>query len=192
MNDLDPLLDKGPREPGPFPGPALSARQRRLFERLVDLKQPVGTSLGQMYLGALVALDSAVPDALAHSAHSSRELIEKVLRVGEGPDEKSPGTHPARAGVEAQDAWGEYRRAYGVEVVELAGRTVDRDLLGVLVRLDRYREAGVRHERSRKGKIRRAMRELALGDVGLPEAIRERDVRFVYELWSFFDGAAHH
>lgn len=179
-------------EPAPFAGLTLSARQRRLYERLVDLRQPVGTSLGEMYLGALVALDSSAPDALAHAAHSSRELIDKLWRVAESDEDERPGIHPSEVGRQLQNAWGEYRQSRGLEAVELQGQVVDGELLAVLLRLEQFREAGLGLERGRKSKVRRGMRELALGDMELPESIREQDVKHVVQLWGYFDGASHH
>jgi len=179
-------------EPKPFAGLRLSARQRRLYERLVDLRQPVGTSLGEMYLGALVALASSTPDALAHAAHSSRELIEKLWRVPENDNSDESGPHPSGVGKELQDAWGAYRRNRGIRVVELLGQTVDGELLAVLLRLEQFREAGLGLERGRKSKIRRGMRELAFGDMELPASVREQDVKHVQKLWGYFDKASHH
>ena len=71
--------------PGPAARPVLDGLRLTLFEALSS-KRPV---LGQMYLGALAALDRGDPESLAQSAHSMRELLEKLPTYVEGiPQER--------------------------------------------------------------------------------------------------------
>ena len=67
---------------------ALSREQRRLHDALCEQ----GEELGAMYLGGLQVLqDTANPDRVAQSAHSIRELMEKIVEL-------APDTVPANHG----------------------------------------------------------------------------------------------
>jgi len=66
----------------------LSARQRMLFEALVELDGRAA----EMYMGAIVVLSQAQnPDRVALCAHGLRELMEKLPRYLELPVVKSGG-----------------------------------------------------------------------------------------------------
>ena len=63
-------------QPDPNRPLALSREQRRLHDALSER----GEKLGAMYLGGLQVLqDAANPDRVAQSAHSMRELMEKIV-----------------------------------------------------------------------------------------------------------------
>lgn len=67
--------------------PVLSGRQRALFQAL-GKKDP---QLASMYLGALWALRSTLnPDRIAQTAHSLRELLEKLPRILDIPIPAKP------------------------------------------------------------------------------------------------------
>ena len=72
-------------------GPRLSREQEELRDALAH----VGPRLGPIYVGGLRVLeDHSNPDRLAQSAHSMRELMEKMEERFSGPGAMGAGSVP--------------------------------------------------------------------------------------------------
>jgi hypothetical protein len=116
------------------------ARQRTLHERLRSQDAKLGATLGAMYVGAITVLESDSPDRVSQAAHSCRELIEKLVRTRAEPAKPGVG-NPRDRGSELEREWTAYSASVGVGAAGLDGRTVDRGLTTVLIRVEAYCES---------------------------------------------------
>lgn len=144
-----------------------------------------------MYLGALHAFATTTnPDRIAQTAQSARELMEKLPR--------RLGTEQARRGnlkQQAQDlqtVWERYRGQVDTPTSELLGKTIDRPLLPVLLKVEEVVGWLERFAPGRKAEARVALREIDISGVDLPEHLIEENVNEWLRLRGFFDSAAHH
>lgn len=169
--------------------PRLSRRQRALYERLVGYR----SDLGQMYVGALVALASGGPDSIAHAAHSARELIEKLVEL-RAPAPPTRVGHPRDKGRELRNTWTSYRigQGPGFDLEQLQEARIDRRLVTVLRKVDEFAEAQKAYNPGRKAKTERALDELGLSDGGLPAPLRKAEVDEWHRLRQLFEAASHH
>ncbi|HXN39853.1 MAG TPA: hypothetical protein VN892_17605 [Solirubrobacteraceae bacterium] len=170
---------------------SLTARQRTLHERLCSQDAKLGATLGAMYVGAITVLESDSPDRVSQAAHSCRELIEKLVRTRAEPAKPGVG-NPRDRSSELEREWTAYSASVGVGAAGLDGRTVDRGLTTVLIRVEAYCESARSHKPGRQDQAARALAQLGLTDAALPEEVRDEDIKQLIGLWKFFEKAAHH
>lgn len=170
---------------------SLSARQRRLHERLVDFARVSEVDLGSIYVGVIETAGSTNPDRCALAAHGCRELIEKLIRVGQDEPEEHLG-NPRDRGNELADAWERYVSLNHVSTAALLNERVDGRLVRVLLRVERYVESARAHKPSRARQVARAVGPLGIVDLELPETLRKTDEQAVRRLWEIFIHASHH
>lgn len=173
---------------GPDLGPTLSRRQEVIFARL----SLMSSDLSQMYAGAYLCIQSTNPDRWAQSAHSARELIEKLLDFPEFPDPTKRLGHPRDKARELRDEWQRFKSNDGRGPNDLRGTEVSGELFEVLKRVEGYAEASDAFDLTARRKVERALGPLGLVDNDLPPGLKKADVEELNELWSFFKHAAHH
>ncbi len=189
----DQDFDDAPSHPNP--GLRLSNEQEKLHRELCRL----GNHLGAMYLGGLRALaDAANPDRLAQSAHSMRELMEKITElretpVGEGRVREAPAV-PLKAKVnEVEDLFlgGKDRTDCYSDERGWRGE-IDGHLRKLLERMNAFFEwFGELHPR-RKRLVRRTLRRLDGSGRDLPGSFLEKHRRQWEGIRDFFLSVCHH
>lgn len=170
---------------------SLTARQRTLHERLCNQDANRGAALGAMYVGTITVLESDSPDRVSQAAHSCRELIQQLVRTRAEPTTPGVGNPRDRAS-ELEREWTSYSASIGVGAAALDGRTVDRGLTAVLIRLEAYCVSARSHKPARQDQAARALAQLDLTDAALPDEVRDEDIEQLVRLWKFFEKASHH
>lgn len=169
--------------PDPNPSVALSREQQRLHGALFERDE----QLGAMYLGGLQVLhDPANPDRLAQSAHSMRELMEKMV-----DPKRRPGL-TAKVH-EVEDVFRDKKARTNCHS-ESGGwdGTVDSPLRKILNKLEDFLDWFRSLYPRRKDRFRRALSRWEGSDLGLPEPSFEVKWETWSEMNDYFQGVSHH
>lgn len=178
-------------QPDPKPSVALSREQQRLHDALSER----GERLGAMYLGGLQVLqDAANPDRVAQSAHSMRELMEKIVELEPRAAEEiqSAGSMKSRAFNLKMDFEKAKRNSKGYSA-ELGGwEGFDGHLSRFLNKVADFFDWVDSDRPSRKVQFQRTMVRLEASGRALPKPLRDRRYRAWTQLFDFFQGTSHH
>ena len=169
--------------PDPNPSVSLSREQQRLHGALCEF----GEALGAMYVGGLQVLhDTANPDRMAQSAHSMRELMEKMV----DPKRRTGLTAKVNevAGVfrDQKPKTNSHSESGGWD------GTIDSPLRKILKKLEDFLERYATFYPRKKERFRRALSRWEGSDIDLPEASLERYWKAWNGLNDYFQGVAHH
>jgi hypothetical protein len=176
-------MNAGVAQPAPLTG-----RQQQVYERLVE-RDGKG-ALAAMYLGALVVLDAtANPDRVAHAAHSLRELMEKLPRIGRGDVDRGRMGDKAK---DLEDVWVGFKRGTGGDPGRLAGQTIDAAHIRVFQEVESFVVWTQRNTINRKTQARLALEDLSVSGFAVPDELRESSVRAWKDLRDYFEDTAHH
>ncbi len=145
-----------------------------------------------MYLGVLMALNHADnPDHLAQSAHSVRELMEKVpafLDVQMRAHQESLGSK-AR---ELEDRWQTtIERSTCYDDGNWSGE-IDQPLLNMLEALQRFFDWFGEHRPRRRIEVATILQRLNGSDHTLPAALEDLEIDRWMRIRDFFQAVAHH
>ena len=170
-------------QPDPKPAVALSREQQRLHDALSER----GEKLGAMYLGGLQVLqDAANPDRVAQSAHSMRELMEKIV------DPKRSLGLPAKVN-EVEDRFRDQKPKTDChsDSAGWAG-TIDPPLRKILQKLEDFLDWFAAYYPRRKERFRHALSRLEGTDLDVAEA----SFKVHWGIWKgldrYFQGVSHH
>ena len=170
-------------QPDPNRPLALSREQRRLHDALSER----GEKLGAMYLGGLQVLQHAAnPDRVAQSAHSMRELMEKIV------DPKRPLGLPAKVN-EVEDRFRDQKPKTNChsDAAGWAG-TIDPPLRKILKKLEDFLDWFAAYYPRRKERFRHALSRLEGTDLDVAEA----SFKVHWGIWKgldrYFQGVSHH
>ena len=169
--------------PDPNPSVSLSREQQRLHGALCEL----GEALGAMYLGGLQVLhDTTNPDRVAQSAHSMRELMEKIV------DPKRPPALTSKV-IEVEDVFRAKKPKTNCHS-ESGGwdGTIDHPLRKILKKLEGFLDWFTTFYPRRKERFRRALRRWDGSDLDLPEASLSGHWKAWKGLNEYFQGVSHH
>ena len=160
--------------------------QRDIFEALLGRDG----RLAEMYVGALTALDDrSNPDRLAQSAHSLRELIEKI------PEVVGVGVAPvSELSAEAEKL--EATLTAARESASFCDGNWDGEIDGPLRELVRAVEDLVAwrltQRKTRREAVRETLRELDPSGRAVPGPLGEVSVKEWMQAHRYFSGVAHH
>jgi len=180
-------MEKGPDE-AVSPSTELTGRQRTLWEALRERDE----GLASMYLGALVTLSNpANPDRLSQTAHSLRELIEKLPRYVSLPELQSHG--PLLEKVRSlENAWGTYADVASSHSINAKVDDMDNRLQGFLQACEEF-FLWLRQEYPRfKQRATSMLRKFDPRRRPMPEVLETRLFKEWRSLRGFFMGVAHH
>lgn len=163
---------------------SLSREQQRLHGALCE---QFGEALGAMYLGGLQVLhDTANPDRVAQSAHSMRELMEKMV---------DPKRRPGLTGKvnEVEDVFRDKKPKTNCHS-ESSGwnGTIDHPLRKVLKKLEDFLDWFANLYPRKKERFRRALSRWEGSDLNLPETSFEGRWKAWQVLNDYFQGVSHH
>lgn len=169
---------------------ALSREQQRLHGALCKHDE----QLGVMYLGGLQVLrDPANPDRVAQSAHSMRELMEKIGET-ELPTAEGRSTRNMKNEVfNLRDALAKAERN-SAGYSESGGWTgpFDGHLYRFLKKLSGFFDWVDSDRPSRRAQFQRTLLHLDPSGRPLAEPLRDRRYRAWREMWDFFQDTSHH
>lgn len=170
-------------QPDPKRPVALSREQQRLHGALSER----GERLGAMYLGGLQVLqDAANPDRVAQSAHSMRELMEKIV------DPKRPTGLPAKVN-EVEDRFRVQKPKTNCHSDSTGwGGTIDPPLRKILEKLEDFLDWFAAYYPRRKERFRHALSRLEGTDLDVPESSFKAHWRIWKGLDRYFQGVSHH
>lgn len=165
----------------------LTPQQQRVLEAIKDTeteKYP----LSEWYLGALYTLyNEQNPDRIAQTAHSLRELVEKLPRVIEGTDAPatSPNFQQKRAEIYKRIRKDKENYPDGWE-----NKQIDGHLDKTFKQVEEYLESN--QQPSRRERMQMAVTTIDPMANRFDIEIRERKRDELYELWDKLEGIAHH
>lgn len=188
---------RGPEEdhesndhPDPKRSVALSREQQRLHGALCERDE----QLGAMYLGGLRVLhDQTNPDRVAQSAHSMRELMEKIGET-ELPTAEGGSTRNMKNEVfNLRDALAKAKRnsAGYSESGDWTG-PFDGHLYRFLKKLSDFFDWVDSDRRSRRAQFQQTLVHLDPSGRALAKPLRDRRYRAWREMWDFFQHTSHH
>ena len=176
-------------------GLRLSNEQEKLHRELCRLRN----QLGAMYLGGLRVLeDEANPDRLAQSAHSMRELMEKIAElretpVGEGRAKNAPAVPLKAKIVEVEGLFLDGKDRTDCYSDECGwGGEIDGHLRKLLDRMNAFFEWFTRLHPRRRERVRRTLRRLDGSGRDLPGPFLEKHRREWEGIRNFFLSVCHH
>lgn len=178
-------------QPDPNPSVALSREQRRLHGALSER----GEKLGAMYLGGLQVLqDAANPDRVAQSAHSMRELMEKIVELEPRAAEEGRSTGELRPKVmNLKEAFAKLKRnTAGYSQPGVWTGTFDGHISRFLKKVDDFFGWMDSDRPSRRTAFQRTMAHLDASGRALPKPLRDRRYRDWKQMVSFFQKTSHH
>ena len=165
----------------------LTPQQQRVLEALKD-RETEEYPLSQWYLGALYALNNVQnPDRIAQTAHSLRELIEKLPRVVERSNVQAPSS------TFQQQRENMYRRILRDKKHHpdgWKGETIDAHLDNTLKEVEKYLESN--QQPTRRERMQTAVTTIDPMANRFDRQIREGKRDKLYELWDKLEGIAHH
>ena len=165
----------------------LTPQQQRVLEALKD-RETEEYPLSRWYLGALYTLHNEQnPDRIAQTAHSLRELIEKLPRVVEGSDAQgsSPNFHEMRTEIYKRVLKDKENYADSWE-----NKTIDKHLDQTLKEVEKYLESN--RQPTRRERMQTAVTTIDPMANRFNGQIREGKRDRLYELWDKLEGIAHH
>ena len=169
--------------PDPKRPVALSREQRRLHGALCEH----GEQLGAMYLGGLWVLhDAANPDRVAQSAHSMRELMEKIV-----DPKRRPGLKAKVNEVEDRFRAQKSRTKCHSDSAGWAG-PIDPALRKILQKLEDFLDWFAAFYPRKKERFRHALSRMEGTDLVVPEASFRTHWKTWRELEEYFVGVSHH
>lgn len=162
---------------------ALSREQQRLHDALSERDE----RLGAMYLGGLQVLeDTANPDRVAQSAHSMRELMEKIV-----DPERRPGLKAKVNEVEDRFRAQKARTNCHSDSAGWAG-PIDPPLRKILQKLEDFLDWFAAFYPRKKERFRHALSRMEGTDLEVAEA----SFKVHWGLWKgldrYFQGVSHH
>ena len=182
-------------ESHPNPRLRLSNEQEKLHRELCRLRN----QLGAMYLGGLRVLeDEANPDRLAQSAHSMRELMDKIVElletpVGEGRAKGGPSVSLNAKVIEIEDLFlGGMARTVCYSNERGWRGEIDGHLRKLLERMIVFFGWFARLHPRRRERVRRTLRRLDGSGRDLPGAFLEKHRREWEGIRNFFLSVCHH
>ncbi|MCL5045047.1 MAG: hypothetical protein M1336_07155 [Deltaproteobacteria bacterium] len=166
----------------------LSPAQKRLRQALHE-KDP---SIALWYEGALWTLsDGQPPDRMAQAAHGFREVMEKLPRRVDLPQEEE---HVSASG--GQNLKGKVQglsQAYArLKRIKGDGRLLKRAWDKFVEELEAFFQWFTSQRPSRREAARRAFRNLDPHPLSLPEALEDRNLNEWAEMHEFFELTSHH
>ncbi len=165
----------------------LTPQQQRALEALKD-RETEEYPLSQWYLGALYTLHNEQnPDRIAQTAHSLRELIEKLPRVVERSNVQAPSS------TFQQQRENMYRRILRDKKHHpdgWKGGTIDAHLDNTLKEVEKYLESN--QQPTRRERMQMAVTTIDPMAKRFDRQIREGKRDKLYELWDKLEGIAHH
>ena len=165
----------------------LTPQQQRVLEALLD-RETEEYPLGRWYLGALHVLNNEQnPDRIAQTAHSLRELIEKLPRVVEGSDVQAPSPNFKQKREKM------YRRILKDKKLYPDGwkdKTINPHLDKTLKDFEEYLESN--QQPTRRERMQMAVTTIDPLANRFDNEIRERKRDELYGLWKQLEGFAHH
>lgn len=176
--------------PDPNPAVSLPGEQQRLHRALCDRHE----RLGAMYLGGLRVLDDpANPDRVAQSAHSMRELMEKI-------GELEPQTAEGRSTRNLKNEVFNLKDALAKAMRNSKGHSerdgwtgpFDRHLGRFLRKLGGFFDWVDSDRPSRRTQFERTLVHLDPSGRALAKPLRDRRYRAWNEMSSFFQKTSHH
>ncbi|MDE0041460.1 MAG: hypothetical protein OXT74_05455, partial [Candidatus Poribacteria bacterium] len=165
----------------------LTPQQQRVLEALKD-RETEEYPLSQWYLGALYTLHNEQnPDRIAQTAHSLRELVEKLPRVVEGTDAPatSPNFQQKRAEIYKRILKDKENYPDGWE-----NKQIDGHLDKTFKQVEEYLESN--RQPSRRERMQTAVTTIDPMANRFDRQIREGKRDKLYELWDKLEGIAHH
>lgn len=182
---VDAEADGAPREI------ALSREQQQLHNAL----RSYGEELGAMYVGGLRVLrETANPDRVAQSAHSMRELMEKIGElesVNEGGSQ-SAGSMGQKVDHLKQDLVQLKRKTKGYSDAGVWTGPFNGHLYRFMKKLDGFFDWVEANRRSRRAQFQETMARLDPYDRPLPKPLRDRRYREWKQMNDFFQKTSHH
>jgi hypothetical protein len=170
-------------QPDPKRPVALSREQQRLHDALSER----GESLGAMYLGGLQVLhDAANPDRTAQSAHSMRELMEKIV-----DPKRRPGLKAKVNEVEDRFRAQKSRTDCHSDSAGWAG-PIDPPLRKILQKLEDFLDWFAAFYPRKKERFRYALRRMEGTHFDVAEASFKVHWRTWKGLDRYFQGVSHH
>ena len=170
-------------QPDPKRPVGLAREQQRLHDALSER----GEKLGAMYLGGLQVLeDTANPDRVAQSAHSMRELMEKIV-----DPKRRPGLTAKVNEVEDRFRDQKPKTNCHSDSTGWAG-TIDPPLRKILQRLEDFLDWFVAFYPRKKERFRHALSRMEGTDLVVPEASFRIHWKTWRELEEYFVGVSHH
>ena len=165
----------------------LTPQQQRVLEALKD-RETDEYPLSQWYLGALYTLHNEQnPDRIAQTAHSLRELIEKLPRVVDRSNVQAPSS------TFQQQRENMYRRILTDKKHHpdgWKGETIDAHLDNTLKEVEKYLESN--QQPTRRERMQMAVTTIDPMANRFDRQIREGKRDKLYELWDKLEGIAHH
>ena len=176
-------------------GLRLSNEQEKLLRELCRLRN----QLGAMYLGGLRVLeDEANPDRLAQSAHSMRELMDRIAElretpVAEGRAKEAPTVSLTAKVIEVEDGFfgGKVRTDCYSDEWGWRGE-IDGHLRKLLERMNTFFEWFAVLQPRRREQLRRTLRRLDGSGRDLPRPFFEKHRREWDRIRRFFLSVCHH
>lgn len=165
------------------PQMALTELQRNVSEALADKD----VRLGRMYIGALAVLEQAFnPDRVPQSAHSFRELMEKLPRYMDLPVPKDPPSMTYRVR-QLEESWDQLPNDPD------AADAGSRDAIQRYLRASKEFFAQVDEiNPKRRDRLERIFQSLDPIGIPLPQAIEDNRTAVWEDAWTFFTDTAHH
>ncbi len=179
----------------PNPRLCLSNEQEKLHRELCRLQ----SQLGAMYLGGLQVLEhEANPDRLAQSAHSMRELMDRIVKlletpVGEGRAKGVPAVSLNAKVIEIEDLFLRGKARTGSYSNELGWEgCIDEHLRKLLEKMNAFFEWFARLHPRRRERVRRTLRRLDGSGRNLPGPFLEQHRKEWEGIRNFFLSVCHH
>ena len=175
--------------PGPAARPVLDGLRLTLFEALSS-KRPV---LGQMYLGALAALDRGDPESLAQGAHSMRVLLEKLPTYVEGIPQERRSPSLTEAARNLATSFNQAKDTSGCWTDDDWRGEIDASLRKLLRNgLPSFLAVAAAMKPPRRTERAELLRRVDDGPLPMPAVVEELRIA-EWEVYSgFFQGVSHH
>ena len=166
----------------------LSTNQELLYKAFYEKS----TDLAYMYMGALITLNqTSNPDNLAQSAHSIRELMEKLPKYIDVQVQAQTESLKGKV-IELKDIWdSSHRKTKCLEGQTWVGE-IDRPIVKLLEKLASFFEWFELHSPRRKVEITKTLRGLDYFHGTLPQVLEERKINTWTEIKDYFQGISHH
>lgn len=166
----------------------LSTNQELLCKALYEKS----TDLARMYMGALFTLNqSSNPDNFAQSAHSIRELMEKLPKYIDVQVQAQTEKLKDKV-IELKDSWdSSLRKTKCLKEHTWAGE-IDGPVAKLLEKLASFFEWFEQHAPRRKVEITKTLRGLDHFHGTLPKVLEVRKINTWTEFKNYFQGVAHH